>query len=97
MSSLVFLANVWNADGIDSCYTGMHQAMPWATSEATPRCPRQHVLTRHNHRNGAKPKHAKKGAPEQSLIELIHASEKHVLGKEQSAHTFEVSFDNIGR
>jgi arginine-tRNA-protein transferase len=53
------------------------------------------VLTCNNYRKGAKPKHAKKGAPEHSLIESIHAPEKHVLGEEHSAHEFEVSFGNI--
>ncbi|KAF9782811.1 arginine-tRNA-protein transferase [Thelephora terrestris] len=45
------------------------------------------------HKKGAKPKHAKKGAPEHSLIESIHAPEKHVLGEEHSAHEFEVTLE----
>lgn len=52
-------------------------------------------LTRYSHGDGAKPKHAKKGAPEYSLVESIYASERCVLGEEDPAHTFEVSFDQI--
>lgn len=51
------------------------------------------VLTLKSNKQGAKPKHAKKGAPEYSLIESIHASEKYISGEQHSAHTFEVSLD----
>lgn len=37
-----------------------------------------------------KPKHAKKGSPEYSLTESIHAPEKRILGERHSAHEFEV-------
>ena len=50
-----------------------------------------------SHKQGARPKHAKKGTPEYSLIESIHASEKHVLGEQCSAHTFEVSINSAYR
>lgn len=41
----------------------------------------------------AKPKHAKKGAPEYSLVESIHASEKRTLGEDLSEHIFEVTLE----
>lgn len=40
----------------------------------------------------AKPKHGRKGTPEYSLVESIHASEKRIL-EEDSAHTFEVTLE----
>jgi len=46
-----------------------------------------------SHRYGAKPKHVKKGAPQCSLVESIHASEKRVLGEQDSAHSFEVTLE----
>ena len=59
------------------------------------RCSTRQALTHGSHRQGAKPKHDKKGTPEYSLIDSIHASEKSVLGQQDSAHTFEVCFDDI--
>ncbi|KAF9646768.1 hypothetical protein BDM02DRAFT_3099355 [Thelephora ganbajun] len=45
------------------------------------------------HKQGAKPQHAKKCAPEYSLVESTHASEKCVLGGQGRAHTFEVTLE----
>ena len=52
------------------------------------------MLTHSSHKQSAKPKHAKKGTPEYSLVESIHASEKRILGDQHSAHAFEVGLDN---
>lgn len=72
-------------------------AKQWTNREVKrlPWCSTQQALTNGSHKQGVKPKHAKKDTPEFSLIESIHASEKRVLGEQDSAHTFEVSFVDI--
>ena len=65
--------------------------MDRAKGETARSVPNGQALTHDSHKQSAKPKHAKKGAPEYSLINSIHASEKHVLGGQHYAHALEVS------
>lgn len=83
-----------NIDGIDLCYMGTPQVTLRAKGEENHMlCPKRCAFNPRSNKI-AKPKHARKGTPEQSLVESIRASEKRIL-EEDSAHTFEVGFDNI--
>jgi len=87
----MFLANTWDAGGIGSCYMEVHQTTNRVKGKGTFSGLNVTNLIPCSHKQDAKPKHSK-GTPQYSLVESIHASEKHVLGEQCPAHTFEVSF-----